>query len=389
MMTADATDKAKLLAKAYSQKNFEKSGQKPGNFTTNEILLTGALVAVLSISFISLQYFLPKARHCPFDKGYYNSTQLCTPQLLEDGSISFNFVTVTDLDHDSKHSEHSWRSFLKEGQLIFDEQDYKNVRVEWPSREKMLFSQIAASGRSMELSDLVVFDGNLLTVDDRTGIVYRIKDFTEVIPWVILNDGPGNTTKGFKAEWSTVKDGLLYVGGLGKEWTTTQGEFVNYYPMWIKVVTKFGEVAHLDWTENYKRLRREIGIEFPGYMIHESAQWSEIHSKWFFLPRRASKEIYTEADDEHRGTNVLLSANSDFSQITVRRVGKLTGERGFSAFQFLPGSNDNIIVALKSEERNGVPVASYLFVYRLSDDRILLDDTRFDGPHKFEGIAFV
>ncbi|VDO51785.1 unnamed protein product [Onchocerca flexuosa] len=33
----------------------------------------------------------------------------------------------------------------------------------------------------------------------------------------------------------TVKDGNLYVGGLGKEWTTTEGVFVNENPMWIKV----------------------------------------------------------------------------------------------------------------------------------------------------------
>jgi hypothetical protein len=37
-----------------------------------------------------------------------------------------------------------------------------------------------------------------------------------MIPWVLLNDGPGNTTKGFKGEWMTVKDQHLYVGGLGK-----------------------------------------------------------------------------------------------------------------------------------------------------------------------------
>lgn len=43
------------------------------------------------------------------------------------------------------------------------------------------------------------------------------------MPWVILEDGPGDVGKGFKAEWMAVKDHLLYVGGLGKEWTTTQG----------------------------------------------------------------------------------------------------------------------------------------------------------------------
>lgn len=43
------------------------------------------------------------------------------------------------------------------------------------------------------------------------------------MPWVILEDGPGSVDKGFKAEWMTVKDHHLYIGGLGKEWTTQAG----------------------------------------------------------------------------------------------------------------------------------------------------------------------
>ena len=38
-----------------------------------------------------------------------------------------------------------------------------------------------------------------------------------------MEDGPGNVDKGFKAEWMTVKDQRLYIGGLGKEWTTQEG----------------------------------------------------------------------------------------------------------------------------------------------------------------------
>lgn len=41
--------------------------------------------------------------------------------------------------------------------------------------------------------------------------------------------------KGLKAEWMTVKGTELVVGGLGKEWTTTTGEYVNDDPMWVKV----------------------------------------------------------------------------------------------------------------------------------------------------------
>ena len=44
-----------------------------------------------------------------------------------------------------------------------------------------------------------------------------------LVPWVILEDGPGTVDKGFKAEWMTVKNHHLYIGGLGKEWTTQEG----------------------------------------------------------------------------------------------------------------------------------------------------------------------
>ena len=55
---------------------------------------------------------------------------------------------------------------------------------------------------------------------DRSGIVYEIIDNT-LVPWVFLSDGDRRTPKGFKAEWMTVKDKVLYVGGLAKVWTTT------------------------------------------------------------------------------------------------------------------------------------------------------------------------
>lgn len=42
----------------------------------------------------------------------------------------------------------------------------------------------------MELSELVVFNGRLLSFDDRTGIIYEILN-DRAIPWVLLMDGDG------------------------------------------------------------------------------------------------------------------------------------------------------------------------------------------------------
>lgn len=69
---------------------------------------------------------------------------------------------------------------------------------------------------------------------------------------------------GFKSEWATVKDHQLYVGGLGKAWTTPTGELVNYHPQYIKKVSPSGEVSHIDWHSRYEALTKAAGISFPG-----------------------------------------------------------------------------------------------------------------------------
>lgn len=53
--------------------------------------------------------------------------------------------------------------------------------------------------------------------------VFEVVDGRNLVPWVILEDGPGDVNKGFKGEWMSVKDKNLYVGGLGKEWTSQSG----------------------------------------------------------------------------------------------------------------------------------------------------------------------
>jgi hypothetical protein len=71
---------------------------------------------------------------------------------------------------------------------------------------------------------------------------------------------------GFKSEWATVKDQSLYVGGLGKAWTTPTGELVNYHPQYIKKVTTTGEVSHIDWHTRYEALAKAVDISFPGIL---------------------------------------------------------------------------------------------------------------------------
>ena len=87
--------------------------------------------------------------------------------------------------------------------MTFNEND-ESAKISFESSPVSVKSGYSLSGRGMELSDLIVFDGNILTVDDRTGIVFKIVG-KDIVPWNILSDGDGLSTKGFKGEWMTIK----------------------------------------------------------------------------------------------------------------------------------------------------------------------------------------
>lgn len=133
-------------------------------------------------------------------------------------------------------------------------------------------------------------------------------------------------------------------------------------------------------------LKYDICLEYLGYIIHESGVWSDVHQKWFFLPRRASRESYDENEDEKRATNILVSANEDFSKIDFKYIGKKQLTKGYSSFKFIPGTNDQLILALKSQEVSG-KLASYVTVFSLQGE-ILLPDMKV-GDFKYEGVEFV
>ncbi|CAB0040231.1 unnamed protein product [Trichogramma brassicae] len=341
----------------------------------------------------------------------YNRSYPLTPAARKEDEIKFSIGMISDLDEDSrqKSKKDLWRSHLKRGQLTWH--PLKNeVSVKWDKGVTTFSTTLNMKGRGMEFSELVVFDGRLLTFDDRTGVIYYFEG-DNAYPWVILMDGNGKSSKGFKAEWATVKDNQLYVGSTGKEKTTSKGEFVSNDPYWIKVVSPRGEVQAYNWTSNYKRLAKAIDIEPPGYVIHESGVWSDTRKKWFFLPRRCSKEKYNKDKNESRSCNVLLIADETFENVQVLcsfesrlsqdfinfyyiyvydfqaiLIGGHVNVRGFSSFKFLPGTNDTVIVALKTKELEN-DTATYITVFS-TEGKILMPDLKVDND-KYEGLEFL
>jgi len=70
----------------------------------------------------------------------------------------------------------------------------------------------------------------------------------------------------------------------------------------------------------------------------------------------------------------------------VVHIGKIVPTHGYSSFKFLPGTNDRIIIALKSEEV-GSKTASYITAFNI-DGTIILPEIKV-ADLKYEGIEFI
>jgi len=288
------------------------------------------------------------------------------------------------MDKKSKMTDgKQWRSILKKGTLTRDVETGK-YSISW-TKDVELTSALNEAGRAMELSDLTYFNGDLLAFDDRTGVAFKLQG-DQLVPYRILMDGNGESTKGMKIEWATVKDDLLYVGSTGKEWTTPAGEFVSNNPLWVKTLDKEGRVSNVDWYAVYTALRKETSTLFPAYLLHESVRWRAVDRRWYFFPRRMSTLPYDEALDEERGSNLVISVDENFEDPKVIRLGPQIPTHGFSAFQFIPW-RENEVVALKSEE-HGDKINTFITVFDMNDGSILMPEEHIDNI-KFEGLEIL
>lgn len=129
-------------------------------------------------------------------EAHYNHTYPLSPPEHTANGVRYRIAVIADLDTNShsKTKDNTWFSYMQRGHLLVSDNG-EHVEVEWDPDKVVLESHLSEKGRGMELSDLVAFNGHLYSVDDRTGVVYRIVD-NLVVPWVILPDGDGNVSKG-------------------------------------------------------------------------------------------------------------------------------------------------------------------------------------------------
>jgi len=201
----------------------------------------------------------------------------------------------------------------------------------------------------------------------------------------------------------------------------------GYDPQWVKTIDRAGVVTHINWVQQYEKLREATGTKYPGYvssiarllaptysssssscssyLLHEAVAFNPMSRQWFFFPRRVSKEPYDEVLDESRGSNHLLIASEDFSDVRViNNIGvracalarslssdthdivlqPLDPNYGFSAVKLIP-FRENEFVLLKTTEVDGVNTVMMVIDIR---GHVLMDQIDV-GNVKFEGIEFL
>ena len=128
------------------------------------------------------------------------------------------------------------------------------------------------------------------------------------------------------------------------------------------------------------------------------------------MPRKASTDTpYSPKADEVLGSNLLLVASEDWSDVSVRRVGAVEPLYGFTAVRQLPGvftapSSDDggspterekrhLFVALKTKEveteEEGVVTHTKLAVFDLDGNFYTDPPFLHVSDDKYEGIEFV
>jgi len=130
---------------------------------------------------------------------------LTDPIMLPDGSVKYRIAIISDLDKNSVSPNESctWISYFKKGHLTYSPAN-KKISIEWDDytiKGDQLKSHLSENGRGSELSELVIYNANLITLDDKTGLVYLIQD-NVLRPWVMVSAGNGLTAKGNKIHFT-------------------------------------------------------------------------------------------------------------------------------------------------------------------------------------------
>lgn len=321
----------------------------------------------------------------------------CSSILANVAVIPFGLVADNDLKTRDPE-KFLWSTPIDFGSVIIMHHINGSISYEIKLTDESRFivqTDISRKNRSLELSEIVHWNQHLWVPCDITGIVYRLDYKSEdLIQKHILTAGDGNTKFPLKGEWMTVKDNILYVGSIGKEWVTENGQISHYWLEWVIKIHPDNHIERENWKEKYSLLRKSVNATYPSYLLHESAYFDSDSKRWLFMPRKASLNGvgYNEKTDETMGTNLLLIVDENFEgPVDVKHIGPLEPEFGVTSLKKVPHTKDLYIVTKAKEltdDKGNVSTATKIFLFQLETSEIVSPILSVEGI-KYEGIEFL
>jgi soluble calcium-activated nucleotidase 1 len=324
-------------------------------------------------------------------EGYYATNQpqvmVVDRTMLTFTELEYDFQVVADLDLFSRDpQEFVWRSYLKSGVVKRTSGKHERPLFEVDfTGERVLKSHTATKNRSMELSELVIFNRLTLAFCDYSGIVYKIHPDGQVFQRWAIADGDGDEAKPFKTEWATVKDGRLWIGSIGFEWLSANGDILHRNAEWVKVIDERGGIRNLNWHPVYQTIRTAANATHPGFLWHEAVEWDPLTRRWIMLPRFGSTTQRYQPGHEGEGQNLLIICDEFFTDVQFVKLKNHDPRYGFTSVRKLPGSR--LFVALRVREE-GTLHHTQMGIFDL-DGEFYTNPPFIDvGDRKFEGLAF-
>ncbi|OAF69145.1 hypothetical protein A3Q56_03082 [Intoshia linei] len=237
----------------------------------------------------------------------------------------------------------------------------------------------------MKLMDIVVYNGEMISLNTKFNLIYNLDVLAKSAQPRFFYQDIGNAFDSIKIEWITTKDEFLYMGGTGSTYDTNGNASIdlNYH---VYVFDSANKKEILSWKDKYQFLQQQTEFDVPGYISHEAVAWDSCKKRWCFLPRRASKLQYEKSRDRQSATNLLLCMNDDMSDFTKTEIGAIEYTRGFSAFRFVPNTNCELIVAIKTEHfgiDENAKTESYFWLFDIFGsvyvNNLFIDKTIYTG----------
>lgn len=331
------------------------------------------------------------------DAAFYQTLYENGRKQADDGKMaSFVVAIVADDDSESKveGQELLFKSYFETFQFTRADGKYDAKVLD---KIELVTDVHDSTNRGGELSTLNKFNGKLLAGDDRTGALFEVDQNNtdprkRLKPVCFISDGNGKVSKGFKCEWACIKDEKLYIGSHGRP-EGTPG-LAKDRMRWIKIVDKDWKVKSVNWTSNYAKLSRAVGLTTKpgtsgglyGYLTHEGALWSDIHQRWFFVPRKiAYHKKYDFGKDPSDHAAILMSCDAKFNDIRIipYQVEDKVGH-GCSDLAFVEGSGDTEIICTRTIETKEI-TRTWLCVFDITG-KMLLDELPLQEGIKYEGV---